>query len=75
MNRAFGPKGKLTDPSMAKGEQEGTRALFAGAYAILRNPSGHWEVNYDDVPEAADAVQVASLLMRILDRIESRTNA
>lgn len=74
MNQAFGPKGKMTDPSMAKGEQEGTRALFAGAYAVLRNPSGHREVNYDDVSEAADAVQVASLLMRILDRIESRMN-
>jgi uncharacterized protein (TIGR02391 family) len=72
MNRAFGPKGKLTDPSVAKGEQEGTRALFAGAYAILRNPSGHREVNYDDVSEAADAVQTASLLMRILDRVQSR---
>jgi hypothetical protein len=35
MNQAFGPKGKLTDPSVAKGEQEGTRALFAGAYALL----------------------------------------
>jgi uncharacterized protein (TIGR02391 family) len=74
MNKAFGPAGKLTDPSMAKGEQEGTRAFFAGAYAILRNPSGHREVNYDDVSEAADAVQAASLLMRILDRVESRLN-
>ena len=74
MNQAFRQNGKLTDPSMAKGEQEGTRALFAGAYAILRNPSGHREVNYDDVSEAADAVQTASLLMRILDRIESRLN-
>jgi len=74
MNQAFGAAGKLTDPSMAKGEQEGTRAFFAGAYAILRNPSGHREVNYDDVSEAADAVQTASLLKRILDRIESRLN-
>jgi uncharacterized protein (TIGR02391 family) len=74
MNQAFGPSGKLTDPAMAKGEKEGTRALFAGAYAILRNPSGHREVNYDDVSEAADAVQTASLLMRILDRIERRLN-
>lgn len=74
MNQAFGPKGKLTDASMAKGEQEGTRALFAGAYAVLRNPSGHREVDYDDVSEAADAVQTASLLMRILDRVESRLN-
>ncbi len=67
MNQAFGPNGKLIDPSMAKGEKEGTRAFFAGAYAILRNPSGHREVNYDDVSEAADAVQTASLLMRILE--------
>jgi len=74
MNQAFGSAGKLTDPSMVKGEQEGTRAFFAGAYAILRNPSGHREVNYDDVSEAADAVQTASLLMRILDRVEDRLN-
>jgi len=74
MNQAFGADGKLTDPSMVKGEKEGTRALFAGAYAILRNPSGHREVNYDDVSEAADAVQTASLLMRILDRVEARLN-
>jgi uncharacterized protein (TIGR02391 family) len=72
MNQAFGTQGKLTDPTMSKGEKEGTRALFAGAYAVLRNPAGHREVDYDDVSEAADAVQTASLLMRILDRIESR---
>lgn len=74
MNQAFGSSGKLTDPSVAKGEQEGTRAFFAGAYALLRNPAGHREVNYDDISEAADAVQTASLLMRILDRVESRLN-
>jgi uncharacterized protein (TIGR02391 family) len=74
MNQAFGSSGKLTDPAMHKGEKEGTRALFAGAYALLRNPSGHREVNYDDVSEAADAVQTASLLMRILDRIDRRLN-
>ena len=55
-----------------KGEQEGTRMLFAGAYATLQNPSGHREVNYDDVAEAAEAVIAASLLLRILDRIERR---
>lgn len=72
MNKAFGAAGPLTDHSVVKGEQEGTRALFAGAYAVLRNPAGHRDVNYDDVTEAAEAVQTASLLMRILDRIESR---
>jgi uncharacterized protein (TIGR02391 family) len=75
MNQAFGAKGPLTDPEAQKGEQEGTRALFAGAYAVFRNPAGHREVNYDDVAEAAEAVQTASMLMRILDRIEARIQA
>jgi len=72
MNRAFGRSGPLVDASADKGEQEGTRALFAGAYAVFRNPAGHREVDYDDVAEAAEAVQTASLLMRILDRLEQR---
>lgn len=70
MNQAFGTGGRLTDSQSTSGEQEGMRALFAGAYAVLRNPSGHREVNYDDVAEAAESVIVASLLMRMLDRIE-----
>lgn len=49
MNRAFGTDGVLTDPAAVKGEQEGTRALFAGAYAVLRNPTGHREVDYQDI--------------------------
>lgn len=72
MNRAFRPTGALTDSDAVRGEQEGTRMLFAGAYATLRNPSGHRDVNYDDVAEAAEAVVAASLLMRILDRVERR---
>jgi len=69
---AFGPGGPLTDPAAVKGEQEGTRALFAGAYAVLRNPPGHRRVGYDELSEAAEAVQTASLLMRVLDRVEDR---
>jgi uncharacterized protein (TIGR02391 family) len=72
MNRALGPNGLLTDSSAPKGEQEGTRMLFAGAYAVLRNPAGHRQVDYDDVSEAEEAVMTASLLMRILDRVETR---
>src|SRR5258706_2677317 len=72
MNKSFGPTGPLTDQSVGKGEQEGTRMLFAGPYAVLRNPAGHRQVDYDDQSEAAEAVQVASLLMRILDRVEDR---
>lgn len=75
MNQAFGNDGPLSDPEADPGEREGRRALFAGAYAVLRNPAGHRDVNYDDVAEAAEAVATASLLMRILDSIEdSRTN-
>jgi uncharacterized protein (TIGR02391 family) len=55
MNKAFGPSGPLTDPTIVKGEQEGTRAMFAGAYGVLRNPTGHREVDYSDIAEAADA--------------------
>jgi len=72
MNKAFGPNGPLTDTNAVKGEQEGTRSLFAGAYAVLRNSTGHREVNYDDITEAAEAVQTASLLMRITDKVEAR---
>ena len=67
MNQAFGAKGVLADPQAVAGEREGRRALFAGAYAVLRNPAGHRDVNYDDVAQAAEAVSTASLLMRMLD--------
>ena len=70
MNQAFGPMGPLLYQSVARGERENPGALRWHVYAVLRNPSGHREVRYDDVSEAADAVQTASLLMRMLDRIE-----
>ena len=72
MNKAFGPNGPLTDTAAPKGEQDGTRALFAGAYAMLRNPAGHHHIDYADLSEAAEAVQTASLLMRLLDRVDER---
>lgn len=73
MNMAFSAQGgSLTDPNQEGGEREGTRALFAGAYAVFRNPSGHREVNFEDVTEAAEMVHAASLLMRMLDRVEQR---
>ena len=73
MQEAFKPGGPLADPAAPRGEVEGTMALFRGAYAVLRNPSGHREVSFDDVTEAAEAVMTASLLMRMLDKIERRT--
>jgi hypothetical protein len=73
VRRARSPgSGNSSDTSAVKGEQDGTRMLFAGAYAVLRNPAGHRQVDYADLSEAAEAVQTASLLMRILDRVEDR---
>ena len=73
MTQAFKPAGGLlTDPKVPAAEQEGMMALFRGAYAVLRNPAGHRQVDYDDVTEAAEAVATASMLMRILDRVEAR---
>jgi hypothetical protein len=72
MNRAFATGGPLTDSSAPRGEQEGIRALFAGAFGALRTPAGHRQIDYDDLSEAVEAVQLASLLMRILDRIQAR---
>lgn len=75
MNHAFRAGGPLADPTAGGGDVEGVRALFSGAYSVLRNPVGHREVNYEDVFEAAEAVQTASLIMRILDRVERRLSA
>lgn len=76
MTQAFRPEnGPLVDREAVPGEQVGMMNLFQGAYAVLRNPAGHREVNYDDVTEAAEAVATASLLMRILDRVELRLSA
>ena len=76
MQRAFKPDGgPLADPEAVGGERVGVMNLFTGAYAVLRNPAGHRDVNYDDVTEAAEAVDLASLLMRILDRVERRLTA
>lgn len=72
MTRAFRPDGPLTDPAAVPGEQVDMMNLFQGVDAVLRNPAGHREVNYDDVTEAAEAVATASLLMGILDRVEER---
>jgi uncharacterized protein (TIGR02391 family) len=72
VNGAFAASSPLTDSSAPKGEQDGTRALFAGAFGALRNPAGHRQVDYDDASEAAEAVQLPSLIMRILDRIQTR---
>ena len=72
MTTAFRPEGVLRDSTIPAGEAQGMMMLFAGAYAVLRNPSGRREVNFDDVTEASEAIMTASMLMRILDSVEQR---
>lgn len=68
---AFGPKGCLRDrdPNVPDAEKEGVMALFWGAFAAFRNPPGHRYVTYDSAAETSEAVMLASLLMRFLDRV------
>ena len=58
-----------TPPTAEPGRQTQLARKRSG---ITRNPAGHREVDYGEVAEAAEAVTAASLLMRILDRVEKR---
>jgi uncharacterized protein (TIGR02391 family) len=69
MRQAFKPDGgPLADPAQEKGEQEATSALYAGAIGVIKNPTSHRQVEYDDPTEASEAVLLADLLLRMLDR-------
>ena len=73
MRRAFSPKdGILTDPGAEGGEQQATADLFAGAMGTFKNPASHRTVQFDDAVEAAEVVQLADLLLRIVHRAERR---
>lgn len=73
MAAAFNPQaGPLTDPEAEGGEREALMALFRGAIGTFKNPSSHRAVNHDDPTLAAEVVLLADLLMRLLDRVETR---
>ncbi|MGH3117928.1 MAG: TIGR02391 family protein [Gaiellales bacterium] len=73
MRKAFSPKdGVLRDPGADGGEQQATMDLFAGAIGAFKNPASHRTVSFDDAIEAAEAVQLADLLLRIVHRAERR---
>ena len=72
MRQAFRPEsGPLSDPAAEAGEQEAMSSLFAGAIGVFKNPSSHRTVNYDDPLLAAEAVLLADLLLRLLERLPS----
>ncbi|WP_170323487.1 TIGR02391 family protein [Cryptosporangium phraense] len=74
MRKAFSPKdGVLRDPKAEGGEQQATADLFAGAMGAYKNPASHRPVQFNDAVEAAEIIQLADLLLRIVHRAEART--
>lgn len=65
--------GKLTDPALDDGEKVATMELFAGAIGAFKNPSSHRQVDYGEITVAAEAVMLADLLLRMLDRYSPAT--
>ena len=73
MRKAFSPKdGVLRDPEAEGGEQQATADLFAGAIGAYKNPASHRTVKFDDPMEAAEVIQLADLLLRIVARARDR---
>lgn len=73
MRKAFSPKdGALRDPGAEGGEQQATADLFAGAIGAYKNPASHRTVQFDDPVEAAEVIQLADLLLRIVQRADAR---
>jgi uncharacterized protein (TIGR02391 family) len=73
MRKAYSPKeGVLRDPEAEGGEQQAAADLFAGAIGAFKNPASHRAVQFDDPVEVAEVIQLADLLLRIVERAESR---
>ncbi|HET8861632.1 MAG TPA: TIGR02391 family protein [Solirubrobacterales bacterium] len=67
INAAFGNGKPLSDPDQDPGEQEGTRALYAGFVATFKNPGSHRHFEPEDPVQAAEIIRTADLLMRMLE--------
>lgn len=65
--------GVLRDPEAEGGEQQAAADLFAGAIGAYKNPDSHRTVKFEDPVEAAEAIQLADLLLRIVRRARDRT--
>jgi uncharacterized protein (TIGR02391 family) len=77
MRAAFAPKenerpaGPLADTTLPPGEQTAMANLFAGAFGVYRNSTGHRHVEPDAV-DAAEVIVLASQLLRTVDRSNQR---
>lgn len=74
MRQAFARDGgPLSDEAAAEpGERVARMELFAGAIGAFKNPSSHHSVDFEDPMEAAEIIQLADLLLRIVRRAETR---
>ncbi|WP_328971519.1 TIGR02391 family protein [Streptomyces sp. NBC_00239] len=66
------PAGPLTDQGAEGGEQDAMTNLFAAAMGAFKNPPSHRTVVFDDAIEAAEIVQFADLLLRLVERAKAR---
>lgn len=69
MQEAFKEGGPLADKSAEAGERVAAMQLFAGAMGAFKNPASHRIVHFEDPLEAAEVVQLADLLLRMLNRV------
>jgi uncharacterized protein (TIGR02391 family) len=72
MRKVFDPKsGFLTDNQHEQSEKQSVSDLFAGAIGYFKNPSSHRAVDVTPL-QAAEAIMLASQLLRIVDDRRSR---
>lgn len=73
MTKAFGDGGSLNRGDLDGGERTARMQLYAGAIGVFKNPSSHRQVEFDDPTEASEAILLADLLLRMLDRLDSES--
>ncbi len=68
MQHALAPGGALARLDAEPGEVVAEMELYRGAIGLFKNPASHRAVDYASSTTAAEAVLLADLLLRLLDR-------